>query len=134
LFDVVVTGNLLGVAEEPLAVFESALQSLRPRGLLLTLSQNGGAGSKCWAGFRCDLDQVQYFSSRTIGLLAQRYDCRIEHLETLGFAIQREEIGGSGMTREFLRGMRAGRSLLTSRPRDPRAGDHWLLAILRIGG
>jgi SAM-dependent methyltransferase len=90
--DIVVMSDLIEHPVDPLVVFESALDVLKPDGLLLILTPNGGnarsdgvsvAGQ--WVGFRVDLEHLQYLSPRTISILADRYQCGIEHLESVGY-------------------------------------------------
>ena len=89
--DMVVLRDLIEHPVEPLSVFEFSLKVLRPNGLLLIYTPNGGGASDNpskateWIGFRKDLEHLQYFSPRTIVLMAGKYQCDIEHLETFEY-------------------------------------------------
>jgi 2-polyprenyl-3-methyl-5-hydroxy-6-metoxy-1,4-benzoquinol methylase len=89
--DIVVMSDLIEHLIDPLATFYSALNVLKPDGLLLIITPNGGAASDDlesatkWVGFRVDLEHLQYLSARTISVLASRNHCWIEHLEIFGY-------------------------------------------------
>lgn len=157
LMDMVVMSDLIEHPIDPLAIFETALKVLRPGGLLLMVTPNGGEaldgveGAMEWVGFRVDLEHLQYLSAATVASLAGRYGCRIEHLESYGFAglegIDRLPEGnrGRGAVMEWVRArlkrvsaarriVREGRKLkgyLFGADRDNRCGSFHLLAILR---
>lgn len=88
--DVVVMSDLIEHPQEPGVLLESARSILKPGGLLVLWTPNGGAAGESaatareWVGFRVDLEHMQYFSTQTISCLARRLGWRIEHLETLG--------------------------------------------------
>ena len=151
--DVVVMSDLIEHPVEPLATLESALAVLRPNGLLLMLTPNGGAASSDptqasqWVGFRVDLEHLQYLSARTISALAARYQCDVEHLETVGYpglqgidrlpesvsadadhSLKRRAKALLKISSLAVRMVRAFR--IASSP-DPRSGTYHLIAILR---
>ncbi len=150
--DLVVMSDLIEHPVDPLATFASALNVLKPGGLLLILTPNGGNGSDQWTGFRVDLEHLQYLSSSTIAMLAGPYDCRIEHLESFGYPdlerIDRLPAGPASrcpswrsavkthlrkwsFARRLRRAGRAFYQYSGSGPGDPRSGTYHLLAILR---
>jgi SAM-dependent methyltransferase len=153
--DIVVMSNLIEHPVEPLATFESALSVLKPAGLLLILTPNGGAASdepssaSQWVGFRVDLEHLQYLSARTVSTLAAEYRCDIEHLETFGYpglqgidrlpassfvanrslkGLIKAQLKKSDRVRKVVRTVRAFRS---PDPPDPRCGTYHLLTVLR---
>jgi 2-polyprenyl-3-methyl-5-hydroxy-6-metoxy-1,4-benzoquinol methylase len=89
--DIVVMSDLFEHLVQPLATFHSALDILKPDGLLLILTPNGGAAARNpgtaakWVGFRVDLEHLQYVSTGTMSVLAEKYCCQIEHLEVFGY-------------------------------------------------
>jgi SAM-dependent methyltransferase len=147
LMDIVVMSDLIEHPVDPLGTFEAALKVLKPGGLFLILTPNGGEASdnveraREWIGFRVDLEHLQYLSSATILGLAGKYHCRIEHLETVGFpaleGIDQPPSGGHGSiiraqlrkSRLARRAVRAARAF-RERP-DPRCGTYRLIAVLR---
>ena len=156
--DIVVMSDLIEHPVEPLCTFESALNVLKPRGLLLILTPNGGEASdnvqcaKQWVGFRVDLEHLQYLSGATISILAHRYSCRIEHLETFGYpwleGIDRlptkvaaaprsvkdaikAQLRKSNVARRSVRAIRAFLDTAREEQRDPRSGTYHLITILR---
>ncbi len=159
--DVVVMSDLIEHPVEPLRTLESALNVLKPGGLLLILTPNGGEASdnlqcaKEWVGFRVDLEHLQYLSAATIFTLAYRYDCRIEHLETFGYpwlegidrlptesgaALQsvkdriRAKFRKSNLARRSVRAIHAFLNTTREEQRDPRLGTYHLITILRKMG
>lgn len=97
--DIVVMSDLFEHLVDPLATLCAALAILKHNGLLLMLTPNGGAASadpgtaSKWPGFRVDLEHLQYLSTRTISVLADRYSCQIEHLEVFGYpALERIDV------------------------------------------
>ena len=91
--DAVVMRDFIEHPVEPLTEICAALSILKPGGLLLFYTPNGGeAGTNIetaskWVGFRVDLEHLQYLSSHTINWLSHKYDLRIERLETSGFPV-----------------------------------------------
>lgn len=151
LMDMVVMSDLIEHPVEPLDTFGAALNVLKPGGLLLILTPNGGAApedpqmASQWVGFRVDLEHLQYFSSATVSVLADRHDCLIEHLETVGYpglkGIDRPpadtnhrswrtaikaSLRKSLMARRLIHAVRAAR-----RHPDPRCGTYHLVTVLR---
>jgi len=152
--DIVVMSDLIEHPVEPLNTFESALSVLQLGGLLLILTPNGGQASddlqcaKEWVGFRVDLEHLQYLSSATIAVIANRYNCRIEHLETLGYPALEgiDHIPVTTNTKASLKSIikaqlkkyklvrnlvQAVRSISNAMPEDPRLGTYYLFTILR---
>jgi 2-polyprenyl-3-methyl-5-hydroxy-6-metoxy-1,4-benzoquinol methylase len=89
--DAIVMRDLIEHPVNPLLDIEAAYQILKPGGLILFLTPNGGeAGTdvesaKKWVGFRVDLEHLQYISPHTINWLAKVFDMRIEQLDAFGF-------------------------------------------------
>ena len=89
--DAVVMRDLIEHPVEPLIDIQAACTVLKPGGLLLLHTPNGGeAGTdvetvKKWAGFRVDLEHLQYVSPRTVNWLSRKLDMRIERLDAFGF-------------------------------------------------
>ena len=89
--DAVVMIDFIEHPINPLISIQAAYSILKQGGLLLIHTPNGGeAGTnietaKKWVGFRVDLEHLQYLSPHTVNWLAQKYDLRIERLETSGF-------------------------------------------------
>ena len=157
--DIVVMSDLIEHAVEPLTIFESALSVLRPGGLMLILTPNGGAAADetdtamRWVGFRVDLEHLQYFSTGTISTLANKYHCKIEHLETLGYPVLdgidrlpvlraparsswksnlRSQLKKVMIARELVFAARSVRSAFVARnQQDARCGSYRLFTILR---
>jgi 2-polyprenyl-6-hydroxyphenyl methylase/3-demethylubiquinone-9 3-methyltransferase len=89
--DAVVMRDFIEHPVQPLIEIQAAVNILKPGGLLLLHTPNGGeagtdveAGKK-WIGFRVDLDHLQYVSPRTINWLARKCDLSIERLVGFGF-------------------------------------------------
>lgn len=156
--DIVVMSDLIEHPVEPLRTFEAAVSVLKPGGVLLIHTPNGGAASdnpltaKKWVGFRVDLEHLQYLSAATISALAHRYDCRIEHLETFGYpgleGIERlpakstaaqsakeaikTKLRRSNVVRASVLAIRAFLDTVRgARHDDPRSGTYHLFTILR---
>ena len=89
--DAIVMSDLVEHPIEPLALLCRAASLLKPGGRLAIWTPNGGgAGHEAgtgerWVGFRVDLEHLQYFSPRTIQVLANRLGLHIDHLETTGY-------------------------------------------------
>jgi SAM-dependent methyltransferase len=154
--DAVVMIDLIEHLADPRAALEKAWEMLGPRGLLLLWTPNGGAAgaslatARRWAGFRVDLDHLQYFSPGTVMALGTNRGWRIEHLETLGFPDLRRigktpRLAGTSLrnavrycasrfpgARRFAMALRAfGRELGVAALPDARLGTYHLFAILR---
>jgi 2-polyprenyl-3-methyl-5-hydroxy-6-metoxy-1,4-benzoquinol methylase len=154
--DVVVMNDLLEHPAEPLALLQAALEVLRPGGWLLIWTPNGGNIARDLAtggefiALRTDLEHLQYLSAGTVAVLAGRYDCRIEHLETWGYpnpprpegwaprmprpGSLRSQLKRSRLARKLVRTARAARVYLSGGAPDPECGNYHLLTILRKAG
>jgi 2-polyprenyl-3-methyl-5-hydroxy-6-metoxy-1,4-benzoquinol methylase len=91
--DAIVLNDLVEHLADPAGLLGSAVAALRPGGVLAIWTPNGGAAgaslasAREWVGFRVDLEHLQYFSARSILLLAGKLGLTVEHLETTGFPI-----------------------------------------------
>lgn len=89
--DAIVMSDLIEHPVEPITLLSRAVNLLRPGGLLMIWTPNGGnAGeerttAQSWVGFRVDLEHLQYFSTRTMHRLAETLGLHIEHLESTGY-------------------------------------------------
>jgi 2-polyprenyl-3-methyl-5-hydroxy-6-metoxy-1,4-benzoquinol methylase len=89
--DAIVLNDLVEHLADPVELLGSAAAALRPGGVLAIWTPNGGAAGASlasaseWVGFRVDLEHLQYFSPRTILLLAGKLGLTVEHIETTGF-------------------------------------------------
>jgi 2-polyprenyl-3-methyl-5-hydroxy-6-metoxy-1,4-benzoquinol methylase len=89
--DVIVMSDLLEHPIEPFRLLSRAVSLLRKGGQLVIWTPNGGAAgqdaatAQCWVGFRVDLEHFQYFSPKTIQVLAGTWGLQIDHLETTGY-------------------------------------------------
>jgi 2-polyprenyl-3-methyl-5-hydroxy-6-metoxy-1,4-benzoquinol methylase len=89
--DVIVMSDLLEHPIEPLGLLSRAVSLLKPGGRLVIWTPNGGGAgqdavtAESWVGFRVDLEHLQYFSARTIQVLAGTWGLHIDHLETTGY-------------------------------------------------
>ncbi len=90
--DAIVMNDLVEHPVEPFALLCRAASLLKGGGRLAIWTPNGGgagqeaATAERWVGFRVDLEHLQYFSPRTIQVLAGRLGLHIDHLETTGYA------------------------------------------------
>lgn len=155
--DAVVMRDFIEHPVEPLIDIQAAVSILKPGGLLLFHTPNGGeAGTNIetaskWVGFRVDLEHLQYIAPHTINWLSRKCDLRIERLETFGFpglkgidelpklpnrrsktAYSARGIGKKipGMCK-IVKTLRALKAETTSEYRDPRLGSYHLFSILR---
>ncbi len=149
--DAIVMRDLIEHTVSPLADIEMACSILKPGGLLLLYTPNGGEPgptvdtAKEWVGFRVDLEHFQYLSPHTINWISQKLDLRIEHLETLDFPwIQRidklpqDESGKKQLAKKIalkipglLKTIRFVKSAISPTPPNLSLGSYRLLAILR---
>ena len=152
--DVIVMRDLIEHPVNPLNDFQAACSILKPGGLILLYTPNGGeAGTSIetamkWVGFRVDLEHLQYLSPHTINWLSQKYELNIERLETSGFPClkgigklpkRRSETIHS--VREFTKNipgmrrvvkiLRALKSAMIADSIIPRIGSYHLFSILR---
>jgi SAM-dependent methyltransferase len=123
--DAIVLTDVVEHLVDPIGLLETALKGLRPGGVLVIWTPNGGAAganlasASDWVGFRVDLEHLQYLSARTIVLLAERLGLTVEHLETTGFP------GLAGIGREpkrsswFRRRMQEARTAVALSPAGP---------------
>ncbi len=146
--DAVVMRDFIEHPVEPLIDIQAAVSILKPGGLLLLHTPNGGeAGTnieraKKWVGFRVDLEHLQYLSPHTVNWLSRKTGLVIERLEALGFpglkGIDKLPRGIQSYVFSSLREMAKNipyiykmvRALRTLK-RDPRLGSYHLFAILR---
>jgi SAM-dependent methyltransferase len=74
--DVIVMSDLVEHPIEPFRLLSRAVSLLKQGGRLVIWTPNGGGAgqepttAECWVGFRVDLEHLQYFSPRTIQVLA----------------------------------------------------------------
>lgn len=154
--DAVVMRDFIEHPVDPLIEIQAAVNILKPGGLLLLHTPNGGeAGTdveraKKWVGFRVDLEHLQYMSPHTVNWLSKMYDLRIERLETSGFPglkgidklpKRREKDFVRSSARKIIKmipgmqGMvktlRVLKTEVMNGNRDPRLGSYHLFAILR---
>ena len=89
--DVIVMSDLVEHPIEPFRLLSRAVSLLKQGGRLVIWTPNGGGAgqepttAECWVGFRVDLEHLQYFSPRTIQVLAGTWGLHIDHLETTGY-------------------------------------------------
>lgn len=89
--DAIVMNDLIEHPVNPLIVVHAAYDILKPGGLILLHTPNGGGAginletAKNWVGFRVDLEHLQYISPCTINWLSQRLNMNIERLTVFGF-------------------------------------------------
>lgn len=152
--DAVVMRDFIEHPVEPLIDFQAAVSILKPGGLLLFHTPNGGeAGTNIetaskWVGFRVDLEHLQYLSPHTVNWLSQKYDLRIERLETSGFpglkgidklpkrksqtaSSARETVKKIPGIRRMVKTLRVLKTQMMGVNRDLRLGSYHLFAILR---
>jgi 2-polyprenyl-3-methyl-5-hydroxy-6-metoxy-1,4-benzoquinol methylase len=91
-FDIVTMFEFVEHALVPLRSLEVAVDKMKPGGLLAIVTPNGTAGDKRlfpvqneWIGFQVNLEHMQYLHAETVDYLAHKLNCRIVHLEQLGF-------------------------------------------------
>ncbi len=92
LFDVVTMFEFIEHPLDPLRSLMTAINTIRPGGLLVIVTPNGTAGDRKvfsfndeWSGFRTDLEHMQYLHIDTIDYLAHKLGCRILHCDQFGF-------------------------------------------------
>ena len=89
--DAIVMNDLVEHPIDPFRLLSRAVRLLKPGGRLVIWTPNGGvagqgaASGAEWVGFRVDLEHLQYFSPRTVQVLAATWGLTIEHLETTGY-------------------------------------------------
>jgi SAM-dependent methyltransferase len=89
--DVIVMNDLVEHPVEPFRLLSRGVSLLKQGGRLVIWTPNGGgagqeaATAERWVGFRVDLEHLQYFSPRTIQVLAGTWGLHIDHLETTGY-------------------------------------------------
>lgn len=152
--DAVVMRDLIEHPIEPMAVLQAAHDILKPGGVLLMHTPNGGqAGThietaKEWIGFRVDLEHLQYLSPNTVNWLGRTLDMPIERLDAFGFPglkgidelpKRREKNTDRARDiakripymRSMARAFRAVKTELHDGYKDPRLGSYHLFAVLR---
>jgi len=91
MFDAVVMRDFIEHPVNPLIDIEGAISLLKPGGIVLIHTPNGGeAGvdkdsAKIWDGLKVDLEHLQYLSPKTINYLAGKYQIAIERLGAYGY-------------------------------------------------
>ncbi len=154
--DAVVMRDFIEHPVDPLIEIQAAVNILKPGGLLLLHTPNGGeAGTnieraKKWVGFRVDLEHLQYLSPHTVNWLSKMHELRIERLEASGFPglkgidilprkMEKDFVLSSarkiiktipGM-REMVKTLRIIKTEVMGGNRDQRLGSYHLFAILR---
>ena len=152
--DAVVMRDLIEHPVEPLIDIQAACTVLKPGGLLLLHTPNGGeAGTnvetaKKWVGFRVDLEHLQYVSPRTVNWLSRKLDIRIERLDAFGFPglkgidkLPKRRFSTADSARDvvkripfmctMVRTLRAVKTEVNGGYPDPRLGSYHLFAVLR---
>jgi 2-polyprenyl-3-methyl-5-hydroxy-6-metoxy-1,4-benzoquinol methylase len=155
--DAVVMRDFIEHPVNPLIDIQAAVSILKPGGLCLFHTPNGGqAGSSLdtaseWIGFRVDLEHLQYLSPHTINWLARTLDLRIERLDAFGFPglkgidelpkllkkrartthLARDVVRRIPYMRTMVKAFRAVRTEINGGHSDPRLGSYHLFAILR---
>lgn len=91
-FDLIVMFEFVEHPLDPLSALRIAVDKTRPGGFIAIATPNGTAGERWqpgtareWIGFRVDMEHMQYLHVDTVAYLAKLLDCRIVHLEQLGF-------------------------------------------------
>lgn len=152
--DAIVMRDLIEHPVNPLIDIQAAVRILKPGGLLLFHTPNGGeAGTnvetaKEWVGFRVDLEHLQYLSPRTINWLSHEVDLKIERLGAFGFPglkgidkLPKRREKNSVRTRDIakripcmrtvVKTLRAMKAEVKGGHPDPRLGSYHLFAVLR---
>jgi 2-polyprenyl-3-methyl-5-hydroxy-6-metoxy-1,4-benzoquinol methylase len=152
--DAVIMRDLIEHPIEPLAVISAAHEVLKPGGVLLLHTPNGGeAGThietaKKWVGFRVDLEHLQYLSPRTINWLSHKVGLSIERLVAFGFpglkginVLPSRGKTNVGRVKDMVKripcmhtmvnALRAVKAELNGGYQDPRLGSYHLFAVLR---
>jgi SAM-dependent methyltransferase len=150
--DAIIMRDLIEHPFNPMNTLNSACGLLKPGGLLLLLTPNGGAAGTDadsgaqWVGFRVDLEHLQYLSTKTVNWLAQKKDLGIERLDAFGFpkiAPLTEFSHGKpvGMkTRALIKGIPGSRKMVQifrtigkslAENHEERLGSYHLYAVLR---
>lgn len=154
--DAVVMQDLIEHPIEPMAVIRAAYDILKPKGVILIHTPNGGEAGinmetgKEWVGFRVDLEHLQYLSSYTVNWLSQKLDMYIERLDAFDYPglkginklpIQKKKLKYSDSLRNIVKRisymrtivktLRVVKSKVNGENRDPRFGAYHLFTILR---
>ncbi|MBW8040392.1 MAG: class I SAM-dependent methyltransferase [Planctomycetes bacterium] len=152
--DAVVMKDLIEHPVNPLINIQVAYSILKPGGLLLLHTPNGGeAGTnvetaKKWVGFRVDLEHLQYLSPHTINWLSRKTGLGIERLEVFGFPdlkgkdkLPNKRFGITYSAREIaknipcmckmVRTLRVLKAEISGEYCDPRLGSYHLFAVFR---
>jgi SAM-dependent methyltransferase len=133
--DVIVMSDLVEHPIEPFTLLARAVSLLKQGGRLVIWTPNGGGAgqgpttAERWVGFRVDLEHLQYFSPRTIQVLASTWGLHIEHLETTGYP------GLSGIDKLPTKyNGTSGRNLVTATKTLIKRLAPWIPKVRRIAG
>ena len=86
-FDVIILNDVIEHPLNPVSLLNECASILKPNGKILIWTPNGDYSKhdKEQTAFRVDLEHMQYFTSQSIEILANKLDMDVLHMETLGF-------------------------------------------------
>jgi len=154
--DAVVMRDFIEHPISPLIDIQTAVGILKPGGLCLFHTPNGGLAGRSldtaskWVGFRVDLEHLQYLSPHTINWLSRTLDLSIERLDAFGFPglkgidelpklkkrarttrLAKDILKSIPYMRTIVKAIRAVKTEINGGHCDPRLGAYHLFAILR---